>query len=197
MASQELYEEISSNRIVGDIHELTELISLDNHLNIEIESHDTFILHIDNIKSPYNGAKVTLNISEVVLSNFKYPFVPLRMNISTPMFHPNINENGDIEILHRIETVFKTKNDWYNELWRPTVTHSLAKMLLVVSALINAPVFTDIHSKFLTNNDLSLFNEGIELRNDAKEEVFIPTKEALELYEKSYIDWMSTANKKA
>lgn len=71
--------------------------------------------------SPYEGGVFFLD----VLFAKDYPFKPLQLRFKTPIWHPNIGEDGEVGL------------DILDENWTPALT--LAKVLLSVTALLADP----------------------------------------------------------
>ena len=71
--------------------------------------------------TPYVGALYTLNITFPK----NYPFAPPKIKFETPIYHCNINEQGDICM------------DILKNAWMPTLT--IEKVLLSISSLLADP----------------------------------------------------------
>eukprot|EP00450_Noctiluca_scintillans_P013136 CAMPEP_0194508488 /NCGR_PEP_ID=MMETSP0253-20130528/38734_1 /TAXON_ID=2966 /ORGANISM="Noctiluca scintillans" /LENGTH=235 /DNA_ID=CAMNT_0039351531 /DNA_START=12 /DNA_END=719 /DNA_ORIENTATION=+ len=82
--------------------------------------------HIDGPEgSPYEGGRFVLDVNLPL----RYPLLPPLVRFKTPIFHPNVNESGDICL------------DIFKAAWSPAL--SLQKVLLSVSSLLADPNFAD------------------------------------------------------
>ena len=81
--------------------------------------------------SPYANGLYLLHIE---VPKF-YPCSPLRIKIVTPIYHPNVNENGDIDLKA------------LREGWSPALT--IKTVLVTIGAVINEPINMD---KYLEPN---------------------------------------------
>ncbi|CAD8174719.1 unnamed protein product [Paramecium pentaurelia] len=114
--------------IQAQLEQLQRFSIEDPFINIQggpIDDKDLFIWQgyiFGHKNSPYEDGMFQLQI------NFSknYPFKPPKVKFITPIYHPNIDKDGNIQI-----------DILYNNNWSPTIT--ITQILLCISALLKDP----------------------------------------------------------